>query len=328
MQTYILQRFLLTIPTVVFVTVLTFLFLRVFLPANVIDQILGEYARTDPELRARLERELGLSSGLPNQYAEWLGVAWFWGGPEGIVQGNLGESLWTQRTVVSVLAERVPITLELALLSIGFSMIYGGITGVISAVYQDRPMDLSLRSIAMAFLSLPTFWLGTLAIVLPSLWLGWSPSIRLVPFSEDQLGNLIQFALPAVILGTHLGAPVMRMSRAMLLEAFRQDYVRTAWAKGLEARRVIYKHALRNAVIPTVNILGVQVSQAIAGSVVLETLFGLPGMGSLLIEAVAHRDFPMFQSLVLCLGLFVIVINLLVDLACAVIDPRLRVRHG
>ena len=313
MVTYVVRRLVLMVPTLFFVSVMVFLIMRL-VPGDVVSlmfQDLG-YAESLAEMRSRL----GLDLPLHRQYARWIAD---------IVQGNLGESLWTQRTVVSVLAERVPITLELALLSIGFSMIYGGITGVISAVYQDRPMDLSLRSIAMAFLSLPTFWLGTLAIVLPSLWLGWSPSIRLVPFSEDPLGNLIQFALPAVILGTHLGAPVMRMSRAMLLEAFRQDYVRTAWAKGLEARRVIYKHALRNAVIPTVNILGVQVSQAIAGSVVLETLFGLPGMGSLLIEAVAHRDFPMFQSLVLCLGLFVMAVNLLVDLACVLIDPRLRV---
>ena len=185
-----------------------------------------------------------------------------------------------------------------------------------------------LRSVAMAFLSLPTFWLGTLAIVLPSLYLGWSPSIQLVAFRADPLGHLAQFALPAVLLGTHLGAPVMRMSRAMTLEIFRQDYIRTAWAKGLGQRRVVIKHALRNAVIPPVTILGVQMSQAIAGSVVVETLFQLPGMGSLLVEAVAHRDFPMFQSLVLCLALFVMAINLLVDLACLAIDPRLRSQAG
>jgi peptide/nickel transport system permease protein len=303
-------------PTLFFVSVMVFLIMRL-VPGDVVSlmfQDLG-YAESLAEMRTRL----GLDLPLHEQYLRWIAD---------LLRGDLGQSLWTQRTVVSVMAERLPVTLELALLSIAFSVVYGGVTGAIAAVHQDRAADVALRSFAMAFLSLPTFWLGTLVIVLPSLWLGWSPSIRLVPLSEDPLGNLTQFALPAAILGSHLGAPVMRMSRAMLLEAFRQDYVRTAWAKGLEARRVVYKHALRNAVIPTVNILGVQVSQAIAGSIVLETLFGLPGMGSLLVEAVAHRDFPMFQSLVLCLGLFVIVINLLVDLACVVIDPRLRVRHG
>jgi len=311
---YIGQRLLLMIPTLFVVSVMVFLIMRL-IPGDVVSlmfQDLG-YAESLAEMRARL----GLDQALPRQYLHWIAD---------LAQGNLGQSLWTQRAVVSVLGERLPVTLELALLALGFSVIYGGLTGVVAAVYQDRPTDMTLRTLAMAFLSLPTFWLGTLAIVLPSLWLGWSPSIRLIPFSEDPLGNLSQFALPAVILGTHLGAPVMRMSRAMLLEAFRQDYVRTAWAKGLEARRVIYKHALRNAVIPTVTILGVQVSQAIAGSVVLETLFGLPGMGSLLVETVAYRDFPMFQSLVLCLGLFVMAVNLAVDLACVAIDPRLRVR--
>jgi peptide/nickel transport system permease protein len=301
------------VPTLFFVSVMVFLVMRL-IPGDVVSlmfQDLG-YAQSLVEMRARL----GLDLPLHQQYLQWIGS---------ILRGDLGESLWTQRTVTSLLAERLPVTLELALFSILFSIVYGGVTGVIAAVRQDGPADMTLRTLAMAFLSVPTFWLGTLVIVLPSLWLGWSPSIRLVPFLSDPLGNIAQFALPAVILGSHLGAPVMRMSRAMLLEALRQDYVRTAWAKGLEDRRVIYKHALRNAVIPTVTILGAQVSQAAAGSVVLETLFGLPGMGSLFVEAIAHRDFPMFQSLVLCLGLFVIVVNLLVDLACVAIDPRVRV---
>jgi peptide/nickel transport system permease protein len=310
---YVVRRLLLIVPTLFVVSVMVFLVMRL-VPGDVVSlmfQDLG-YAPSLAEMRARL----GLDLPLHQQYLAWIG---------NLLHGNLGESLWTQRTVTSLLAERLPVTLELALFSIVFSVVYGGVTGVIAAVHQDGAADMTLRTIAMAFLSVPTFWLGTLVIVLPSLWLGWSPSIRLVPFLSDPVGNVAQFALPAVILGSHLGAPVMRMSRAMLLEALRQDYVRTAWAKGLADRRVIYKHALRNAIIPTVTILGAQVSQAAAGSVVLETLFGLPGMGSLFVEAIAHRDFPMFQSLVLCLGLFVIVVNLLVDLACVLIDPRVRV---
>jgi peptide/nickel transport system permease protein len=316
MTTYVVRRLGLMLPTLFLVSVMVFLIMR-FIPGDVVSlmfQDLG-YAQSLAEMRARL----GLDLPLPQQYLRWMGQ---------LVRGNLGESLWTQRSVVSLLAERLPITLELSLLAIVFSVLYGGITGVIAAIRQDRPVDVTLRSLAMAFLSLPTFWLGTLAIVFPSLWLGWSPSIRLVPLSTDPLGHLAQFALPAVILGTHLGAPVMRLTRAMLLEAFRQDYVRTARAKGLDASRVILKHALRNAIIPTATIVGVQVSQAFAGSVVLETLFGLPGMGSLLVEAVAYRDFPTFQSLVLCLALFVMVVNLIVDLACVVIDPRLRAQPG
>jgi peptide/nickel transport system permease protein len=316
MTTYVVRRLLLMVPTLLLVSVMVFLIMRL-IPGDVVSlmfQDLG-YAQSLAEMRARL----GLDLPLHQQYLRWMGQ---------LLRADLGESLWTQRGVVSVLAERLPVTLELSLLAIAFSVAYGGATGVIAAICQDRPADVTLRSLAMAFLSLPTFWLGTLAIVFPSLWLGWSPSIQLVPLAADPLGHLAQFALPAGILGSHLGAPVMRLTRAMLLDAFRQDYVRTAWAKGLEARRVILKHALRNAVIPTVTIIGVQVSQAFAGSVVLETLFGLPGMGSLLVEAVAHRDFPMFQSLVLCLALFVMAVNLAVDLLCVVIDPRLRVHPG
>ena len=316
MTRYLCQRLLLMLPTLVLVSVMVFLIMR-FIPGDVVSLMFSDlgYASSLEAMRARL----GLDQPLLAQYAHWMAD---------VLRGRLGESLWTQRTVVSVIAERLPVTLELAFLALGFAVVYGVGTGLVAAVWQDRWPDMVLRSVAMAFLSLPTFWLGTLAIVLPSLYLGWSPSIQLVAFRSDPLGHLAQFALPAVLLGTHLGAPLMRMSRAMTLEILRQDYIRTAWAKGLGQRRVVIKHAFRNAVIPPVTILGVQMSQAIAGSVVVETLFQLPGMGSLLVEAVAHRDFPMFQSLVLCLALFVMAINLLVDLACLAIDPRLRSQAG
>jgi peptide/nickel transport system permease protein len=314
MTQYLVRRLLLTVPTLFLVSVMAFLIVRL-IPGDAVTLMFADlgYAKSIAEMRARL----GLDLPFYEQYARWIGD---------LLRGRLGESLWTQRTVLSQLGERLPVTLELSCLSLAFAVLYGGVTGVIAAVRQDDWMDMSLRIVAMAFLSLPSFWLGTLAIVLPSLYIGWSPSIRLVPFTADPLGSLAQFLLPAVILGTHLGAPVMRMSRAMMLEVFRQDYIRTAWAKGLDARRVILKHALRNAIIPTVTILGVQTSQAIAGSVVMETLFQLPGMGSLLVEAVAHRDFPTFQALVLCLALFVLAVNILVDFACLAIDPRLRTR--
>ena len=314
MTQYLLRRLALMVPTLFLVSVMAFLIVRL-IPGDAVTLMFADlgYAKSLEQMRARL----GLDLPFYEQYARWIGD---------LSRGRFGESLWTQRGVLSLLAERLPVTLELSLLSLVFAVLYGGITGVVAAVRQDDWLDMSLRSVAMVFLSLPSFWLGTLAIVLPSLYIGWSPNIRLVPFATDPLASLAQFLLPAAILGTHLGAPVMRMIRAMMLETFRQDYIRTAWAKGLEPRRVILKHALRNAVIPTVTILGVQTSQAIAGSVVMETLFQLPGMGSLLVEAVAHRDFPTFQALVLCLALFVLAVNILVDFACLAIDPRLRAR--
>ncbi len=312
MALYLARRLVLMVPTLGVVSVMVFVIMRL-LPGDVVNlmfQDLG-YAASLAEMRAKL----GLDLPVHVQYGRWLAA---------LLHGNLGESLWTQRTVLSVLAERLPVTLELGLLSLAFAVVYGGVTGVIAAARHDRWPDAVLRSVAMVFLSLPSFWLGTLAIVVPSIWLGWSPSLQLVPFASSPLDNLVQFLLPAAILGSHLGAPIMRMTRAMMLEVLRHDYVRTARAKGLDPRRVVLKHALRNAIIPSITILGVQTSQAIAGSIVMETLFQLPGMGSLLVESVAHRDFPMFQSLVLFLALFVMAVNLLVDLTYFLIDPRTR----
>ena len=316
MTIYLARRLLLMVPTLLLVSVMVFVIMRL-LPGDVVNlmfQDLG-YAASLAEMRARL----GLDLPFHEQYGRWL-VA--------VLRGDFGQSLWTQRTVLSVLAERLPVTLELGLLSLAFAVVYGGVTGVIAAVRHDQWADMTLRSVAMVFLSLPSFWLGTLAIVVPSIWLGWSPSLQLVPFATSPVGNLVQFLLPAAILGSHLGAPIMRMTRAMMLEVFRHDYVRTARAKGLDPRGVVLKHALRNAIIPSITILGVQTSQAIAGSIVMETLFQLPGMGSLLVESVAHRDFPMFQSLVLFLALFVMGVNLLVDLTYFLIDPRTRAQAG
>jgi peptide/nickel transport system permease protein len=312
--TYLLRRVALMVPTLALVSVMVFAIMRL-IPGDVVALMFSDlgYASDLAQMRGRL----GLDQPFARQYLRWLGE---------LAHGDLGQSLWTQRSVVSLLAERIPVTLELALLSIGFAIVYGGLAGVVAAVHRDRWPDTALRSTAMAFLSVPSFWLGTLAIVLPSLAMGWSPSIELVDLADDPVAHLLQFAIPAVILGTHLGAPVLRMSRAMMLEVLRQDYIRTAMAKGVAERRVVYKHALRNAIIPTVTILGVQMSQAIAGSVVMETLFQLPGMGSLLVDAIAHRDFPMFQSLVLCLAVFVMVVNLVIDAAYVLIDPRLHVR--
>ena len=316
MTTYLARRLLLMVPTLLVVSVMVFIIMRL-LPGDVVNlmfQDLG-YAASLADMRARL----GLDLPFHQQYGRWLAD---------VLRGDFGQSLWTQRAVLSVLAERLPVTLELGLLSLAIAVVYGGVTGVVAAVRHDRWPDVTLRSVAMVFLSLPSFWLGTLAIVVPSIWLGWSPSLQLVPFATSPVDNVLQFLLPAAILGSHLGAPIMRMTRAMMLEVFRHDYVRTARAKGLDQRGVVLKHALRNAIIPSITILGVQTSQAIAGSIVMETLFQLPGMGSLLVESVAHRDFPMFQSLVLFLALFVMGVNLLVDLTYFLIDPRTRAQAG
>ena len=312
MTQYLLRRLLLTIPTLFLVSVMAFLIVRL-IPGDAVTLMFADlgYAKSIEQMRARL----GLDLPFYEQYARWIGD---------LLHGRFGESLWTQRTVLSQLGERLPVTLELSCLSLAFAVLYGGVTGVIAAVRHDDWMDMSLRSVAMAFLSLPSFWLGTLAIVLPSLYIGWSPSIRLVPFTADPLGSLGQFLLPAVCLGITQAGVIMRMTRGMMLEVLRQDYVRTAWSKGLASRAVVLRHALRNAMIPIVTVIGGQMPFYFGGSIVMEHIFGLPGMGSFVLEAINRRDYPVLQAVNLFLALLVILSNLLVDLSYGVLDPRVR----
>ena len=314
MTSYLGRRIVLMLPTLVLVSVMVFLIMRL-VPGDVVSLMFADlgYAPSLEAMRARL----GLDRPLPQQYVAWVAD---------LVRGNLGQSLWTQRTVVSLVAERLPVTLELSLLAIAFGIVYGMATGLVAAVWQDSWIDMVLRGIAVAFLSLPTFWLGTLAIVLPSLFLGWSPSIQLVPLTEDPLGHLAQFALPAVILGTHLGAPLMRMGRAMMLEVLRQDYIRTAFAKGLDGSRVVLVHAVRNALIPVVTILGVQMGTVLAGSVVIESVFSWPGIGSLLFDSVSSRNYPVVLGILVLGSLVVIAANIAVDLVYMWLDPRIEIR--
>ncbi|MBI4082223.1 MAG: ABC transporter permease [Candidatus Lambdaproteobacteria bacterium] len=312
MRTYLVQRLLMMVPTLFLVSVLVFSIMRV-IPGDVVSLMFEDLGYADSI--EQMQAKLGLNLPFYEQYARWVGE---------LLRGNFGESLWTQRTVASQIAQRLPVTLQLSLWAIMIAIVLGGVIGVVAAVRQDTATDMVSRSGAVVFLSMPTFWLGTLVIVFPSKYLGWSPSVTLIPFFEDPLGNAIQFIVPAAILGSHLGAPIMRMSRAMMLEVLRQDYIRTAWSKGMSEPHIIMRHAVRNAMIPVVTILGIQMAQAFGGSVIMETLFQLPGMGSLLIETVRRRDFPMFQSLVLVLAILVMVVNLLVDLTYSWLDPRIR----
>ena len=314
MQQYVLRRLLLALPTIGLVSLFAFAVIRL-VPGDVVTLMFEDlgYAESIEVTR----QKLGLDQPLHVQYVRWLGQ---------VFSGDLGESLWTKRPALTILRERLPVTLELGAISILVSLVWGVGLGVMSALRQDSVLDYVGRSTAIAFLSLPTFWLGTLALVVPAKYFGWSPSPRYVPFFDDPAANLVQFALPGLILGSHLGAPVMRMTRAMMLEVLRQDYIRTAWAKGLREGVIIARHAVRNAVIPVVTILGIQLANAIGGTVILETIFQLPGMGSFVVDSVAKRDYPMLQALVLVFATFVILVNLVVDVTYGWLDPRIRLR--
>jgi peptide/nickel transport system permease protein len=314
MQQYIIRRLLLMIPTVLLVSIIVFTLIRL-LPGDVIDLMVEQnaYAGT----REALEERLGLNKPAPQQYLEWIG---------GMLRGDFGESLWTKRSGLTELRATVPVSLELALLTITFSVTIGVSIGILSAIRQDSALDLVLRGISILGLSIPGFWLATLVVVLPSIWWGWSPSVQLIHFTDDPIGNLAQFALPAAILATFTAASIMRITRTMMLEVMRQDYMRTAMAKGLRERRAILRHGVKNALIPVVTVIGLQVPSILAGSVIMESIFGLPGMGRFVLQTVTQRDYPMLQMINLVLAMLVMATNLVVDLSYGFLDPRIRYR--
>jgi len=269
------------------------------------------YAKDLDALRAKL----GLDRPLYMQYFSWVGQ---------VVQGNLGESLWTKRPVLEEITRRLPITLELGTMAITVALCLGLPIGVLAAIRQDTLKDYTTRSAAIIGLSVPQFWKATLVIVLPSIWFGWAPPLQFTAFSVNPWQHLSQFILPAIILGIAPGASLMRLTRALMLEVLRQDYIRTAWSKGMREPRVVLRHALKNAVIPVVTLLGLQIVQIANGTVILETIFGLPGVGRFLVDAMFQRDYTVVQGVILFTSSIIVVVNLLVDTTYAYLDPRIR----
>jgi peptide/nickel transport system permease protein len=222
------------------------------------------------------------------------------------------------------LGRRLPVTATLGVMAIGVAILLGVPIGVIAAIRQDGVLDFFARSAAILGLSIPGFVKAILVILLPAIWWGWTPLVRFVEFAKDPMAYLLQFVLPAVILGIASAAAIMRLTRGMLLEVLRQDYVRTAWAKGLRERVVVLKHSLKNAVIPVVTVLGLQVAGIAGGAVIIEWIFGIPGMGQFLVDAIVQRDYPVIQGVNLVIVTIIVLTNLAVDLVYAVLDPRIR----
>ena len=326
MQKYIVQRLILTIPTIVLVTILTFVGLRVALPADVIDLIIGEYGRNDPALRETLEKELGLSSSVPEQYSNWVGLSWFWGGDKGILQGDLGESLHSGRSVVSELKRRVPVSFELGVWGQLTAIAASVPMGVWAALRQDKLPDYGLRSVAILLNAVPGFWIAVLVITFGSIWFNWAPPITFKYIYEDPIAHLKIMLLPALIIGLTPSGGLLRLVRTQMLEVLRQDYIRTAHAKGLSQGTVLYKHALRNALIPVVTVIGVGLPGIIAGTVIFEQIFIIPGMGRYLVDAVNNLDYPVIQGLNLVFATLLMISVLLVDISYAFLDPRIRFR--
>jgi peptide/nickel transport system permease protein len=312
LRRYVLKRLLVAIPSLLIASVVVFTLPRL-IPGDVVQLMLEEkaYGKDLEDLRAKL----GLNRPVYVQYFEWLGQ---------VMRGNLGESLWTKRPVLDELGTRLPVTLELGFLAVIFALIIAIPIGVLSATRADTLRDYVARSAAILGLSVPGFWLATLVIILPAIWWGWTPHLSFTEFGKDPVTHVAQFILPALILGVASAAALMRLTRAMLLEVLRQDYVRTAWAKGLAERVVVAKHSLKNAVIPVITVLGIQLAQIFSGTVVIESIFGLPGMGRFLFDAILQRDYPVIQGINLVIVSVIVLMNLLVDALYATLDPRIR----
>jgi len=321
MRAYIIRRLLLLIPTMFLVSLIIFFLMRI-LPGNIIDVLSAGDVEID---RAMLERQLGLDVPQIVQYGRWLGVVpQMDGSVSGVFQGDLGSSWWRGLPVVDLLGSAWPVTLELALMGLIITQLIALPIGVYSALRQDEWGDYIGRSFAILCVSVPGFWLGTLVIVFPGIWWGYMPPIMLVHFTEDPIGNLRMFIVPAIILGMALAGVTMRMTRTMMLEVLRQDYIRTAWAKGLGERVVVLRHTLKNALIPVITIIGLGVPFLLGGTVIIEQIFVLPGMGRLIIDAVQHRDCPLINGIMLLFAVILVLINLMVDLTYAYLDPRVH----
>ncbi|MCK9495628.1 MAG: ABC transporter permease [Dehalococcoidia bacterium] len=298
-------------------TVLILLFLAVIMinliPGDAVDLMMEENA--SPERRAALEEQLGLGEPAPIRYVKYVA---------GMLRGDLGDSLWSREPVLPELLKRVPVTIEIALLATLIGTAVGILLGVISALRQDTFIDYAIRSVAIAGISLPNFAIATFVVVMPAIWWGISPTLRYVGFTEDPFTHFKIILVPALVLSLNLAASVMRLSRTTMLDVLRQDYIRTAQAKGLRSIQVTVGHALKNAMIPVITLTGLQVAYLIGGSVIVESVFVIPGLGRYLITAIDQRDYPVIQAIVVLLGMFVMLVNLLVDMSYAWFDPRIR----
>ena len=310
---YILGRLISAIPTILLLTIIVFFSLHL-VPGNVVDIMLGTQNYLNEEQTQKLYSDLGLDKPIIVQYFTWL---------KGIFTFDLGTSLRSGKAVSSLIAEKFPITLELALMSIFFSLIIGIPLGLVSAVKQNSQYAYTFRVIGLIGLSAPVFWIGAIFIVIISSTFSDFSLFGYVDFFQDPFKNLQIMLVPSVTLGIMIAAQIMRMTRNSMLDVLSQDYIKVAKAKGLKGNRVIFKHALRNGMIPVITTAGIQMGYLIGGTIVVESMFAIPGMGRLLLQAVNQRDYPVVQGIVAFIGIMIVVLNILIDILYSVIDPRI-----
>ncbi|MBI4635276.1 MAG: ABC transporter permease [Candidatus Rokubacteria bacterium] len=315
MKRYVLRRVALAIPTLFAVSLIVFLLMRL-MPGDVATRMVEGHAYA-PTLDA-LRRDLGLDRPIHAQYLDWVGGI--------VLRGDFGRSYWTRQPILEEFTRRFPVTLELAALTILVSVTLGVLVGIVSAVRQDTVSDYVGRILAILALSVPYFGLAVVVVVVPSIYWKWTPVWAYVPFTTDPVSNLKIMSVPALVFGLTRAGPVMRIMRSALLEVLRQEYIRTAWSKGLSERTIVLRHALKNAMIPVISFVGLQMPLYIGGSVIIEAIFRLPGVGLFFFEALTRLDYPVVQSVNLIVAAMVVGLNLLIDLSYAFLDPRIRYR--
>jgi peptide/nickel transport system permease protein len=313
-KSYIAQRLGISVLTLFGMSVVIFVLLRLA-PGDIVDILFASAGYVNPSEKQAILKELGMDRPYWVQYADWIGQ---------LLVGDLGKSYRYDVPAWQVIKPLVPVTIELAVLSILFAVLLGVPTGVISAVRQDGALDYVLRVISLSGLSMPSFWLAMVIILGCVTWLGWIPPVTYVSPWENFPLHVIQFLLPSLAVGYRSSALIMRITRSSLLEVMREDYIRTAWAKGQSGRVVIWQHALKNAILPVITVIGIEFAFLIGGLVVTETVFNLPGVARFLVQAILWRDYPVVQNLVMFTAIIVILSNLLVDMLYGVLDPRVR----
>ncbi|HVB69855.1 MAG TPA: ABC transporter permease [Acetobacteraceae bacterium] len=313
MQGPIGARLIQLLPTILLVSIIVFA-LQQLMPGDPAVLLAGD-AAGDPHVVAQIRDQLLLNRPIWEQYLHWLFAA---------LHGNLGYSWRLSSPVSALIAQKLPVTLQLSVMAFFFSVVIGVPAGVISAVKRGTAWDWLANAVGLFGLSIPTFWLGIVLILLVSVDLGWLPPSGYVPLAQDPLRSIATTLMPAFVLGNAIAAILMRHTRSAMLVALQQDYVRTARAKGLSERKVVLRHALRNALIPVVTLAGLQLGTLLSGAVLTEQVFDIPGIGKLVVDAVFNRDYPVIQGVVLVTGLLYVLINLATDVLYAVINPRLR----
>jgi peptide/nickel transport system permease protein len=312
MQRYVLKRTVALVPTLFGVSVLVFLMVRL-IPGSIVEQIIGDMQATE-ELIQRLRQFFGLDRPLHEQYLSWLGQ---------VLQGNLGRSWRTDLPVTQMIVERLPVTFQLTAGAMLVALIVGVPLGILSAIRENTGLDHVVRVVSLFSLSIPVFWQATMLILGLSLWFRWAP-LGYIQFTQDPVSNLKLMFWPSVVLGTASAAQIMRLTRSSLLDVMRQDYIRTARAKGLGQAPVVWSHALKNSFIPVLTVAGLQVGYLLGGLVVTEEVFTLPGVGRLLLWGIYQRDYPLIQGTILFVAVLFLLTNLIVDLLYGFFDPRIR----